>query len=356
VADVAQVRRAAESGVVVASAPLADGTTPHVTVASSLPGKADLVLEGGGVKGLGLVGATLALAEAGYEFQRIAGASAGAIVAALVASLQATGRPVSQLEDILSTIDYTRFAPRGLEHDVARDVRLLLHDGLYNGKYLVEWLGGQLRTLGVSSFSDLRIDDEKLPPERRYRLVVTVSDITRGKSARLPWDYPNYGLDPDSQLVVDAVRASMSIPFFFTPVHVEARPAVVDGQQLSAEKCTWVDGGMLDNFPVDVFDLPAGPGRWPTIGVKLSAQGPPASHRSDGTIAEALACLATVLDNADRFYVMPADAMRTIFVDHGDVKTTDFDITPDQQQMLLANGRAAAAKFLAERPEEASPA
>jgi NTE family protein len=350
VADVSEVRPAAESGVVVVSSPRSDGTTPEVTVASKVAGKADLVLEGGGVKGLGLVGATLALSDAGYEFQRIAGASAGAIVATLVAALQASGRPVSQLEQILGTVDYNQFAPRGLDHDLARDVRLLAHEGLYNGHYLVDWLGGQLELLGVTTFADLKIDDDALPAERQYRLVVTVSDITRGKSVRLPWDYQNYGLDADNQLLVSAVRASMSIPFFFTPVHVEALEAVVDGQTMRAETCTWVDGGMLDNFPVDVFDLQTGPGRWPTIGVKLSAQGPPPSHRSDGNIQEALACLTTVLDNADRFYVVPADAMRTIFVDHGDVKTTDFGITADQQAMLLANGRTAAASFLAKRP------
>jgi NTE family protein len=37
--------------------------------------KADLVLEGGGVKGIGLVGALSVLEEAGYEFPAVAGTS-----------------------------------------------------------------------------------------------------------------------------------------------------------------------------------------------------------------------------------------------------------------------------------------
>ena len=41
----------------------------------------DLVLEGGGVKGIGLVGAISVLTEHGYEFQRVAGTSAGAMSA-----------------------------------------------------------------------------------------------------------------------------------------------------------------------------------------------------------------------------------------------------------------------------------
>ena len=48
---------------------------------------ADLVLEGGGVKGIALVGAISVLEERGYQFRRVAGTSAGAIVGALVAAM-----------------------------------------------------------------------------------------------------------------------------------------------------------------------------------------------------------------------------------------------------------------------------
>jgi NTE family protein len=48
--------------------------------------KADVVLEGGGVKGIVLVGALVALTEAGYQLNRISGTSAGAIVGSLVAA------------------------------------------------------------------------------------------------------------------------------------------------------------------------------------------------------------------------------------------------------------------------------
>jgi len=49
---------------------------------------ADLVLEGGGVKGTGLAGAITALAAAAepYTFHRVAGTSAGAIVASMLAA------------------------------------------------------------------------------------------------------------------------------------------------------------------------------------------------------------------------------------------------------------------------------
>ena len=70
--------------------------------------------------------------------------------------------------------------------------------------------------------------------------MVTATDITRGRLLRLPWDYARLGLDPDEQLVADAVRASISIPLFFEPVKLGDR--------------TLVDGGVLSNFPIEIFD------------------------------------------------------------------------------------------------------
>jgi NTE family protein len=56
--------------------------------------QADLVLEGGGVKGIALVGAVTALADAGYSFPRVAGSSAGADRGQ--PDRRAAGRPASR--------------------------------------------------------------------------------------------------------------------------------------------------------------------------------------------------------------------------------------------------------------------
>ena len=224
---------------------------------------ADLVLEGGGVKGIGLVGAYSALQEAGYSFRRIAGTSAGAIVGALIAA----DIPPDELQKVMREIDYGRFEDKGfLDHLglAGRGASLLFEKGVYEGTYLREWLSARLAALGIHTFADLRIDDSgsSLPPERQYRLVVMVSDVTRARLVRLPWDYPQYGLDPDEQSVADAVRASMSIPFFYEPVRFMSRDA--EGQE---ETSFMVDGGMLSNFPIAVFDRTDGrTPRWPTFG------------------------------------------------------------------------------------------
>ena len=75
-----------------------------------------------------------------------------------------------------------------------------------------------MRTFGDLRLTEADDDASALPPERRYSLLVTASDVSRHRFVRLPWDYPLYGLVPDEQEVADAVRASASIPFFFEPV------------------------------------------------------------------------------------------------------------------------------------------
>jgi NTE family protein len=323
---------------------------------------ADLVLEGGGVKGIGLAGAVLALDQAGYRFQRIAGTSAGAIAAAIIAALNKAGKPMSGLRDYLQTMQFEQFMVksrvRAALGGLADAEHLLLHMGLYDGDYLLDWLGSVLKDIGVTHFGDLRLDDTSADrnwtARQRYSLVVHVSDITRGKLVRLPWEYHEYGLDTDGERIVDAVRASMSIPFFFEPVRVRTAPvtAGVADVTAAAGRVTWVDGGMLDNFPVDVFDRTDGAAsRWPTIGIKLSARQTSISggHGTDNVAAEAIACLETVLDNAGRYYITPDKAARTIFVDNAGIKATDFNLTPDQRQKLYENGQQAAQRWVAEQ-------
>jgi NTE family protein len=119
--------------------------------------------------------------------------------------------------------------------------------------------------VGVRTFADLRLSDpdSSLAEYQCHALVVHASDLTRRVLVRLPWDYDQYGQVVDKQLVVDAVRASISIPFYFRPVQVNTGTGAA----------TWVDGGLLSTFPITVFDRTDGaPERWPTWGVKLSGE------------------------------------------------------------------------------------
>jgi NTE family protein len=305
--------------------------------------KADLVLEGGGVKGIALVGALSVLEERGYEFNRVAGTSAGAIVGALVAA----GFPAGELRTIMNDVDYRKFRDGHVWEQllIGKAVELLLTDGVYRGEYLRSWLGDLLKKRGVDTFADLPYQGtgHSLPSNEVGRLVVMASDISQGSLRRFPWDYSeHYGLDPLTERVADAVRMSMSIPFFYQPVHLKPAASAV---------CSIVDGGMLSNFPVDVFDAPQGvEPRWPTFGIKLSVRADAAQQAARpiaGVFSMAVAMLNTLTGFYDRMHIDNPDVLaRTIFIDTGTVKATDFDIDKATQQMLYDNGRAAASRFL----------
>jgi NTE family protein len=300
------------------------------------------VLEGGGVKGIALVGAISVLEENEMTFARVAGTSAGAIVGSLVAA----GMSASDLQALMEALDYTKFRDdTTLDHiPLVGKVASLWHEhGLYAGDYFHNWISGQLEKLGVRTFHDLYEADPQssLPAAQQYKLVVMTSDVTRGQLLRLPWDYPAYGITEPDQAVAGAVRASMSIPFFFRPVDLKV-PA--------GEPSVLVDGGMLSNFPVDAFDRTDGkPPRWPTIGIKLSSKQPPnvVQHQVKGDLSLAMAMLGTMQSWSDQMHLdNPLVVKRTIFVDTFGVNATDFNLDAATRQKLYESGRSAAQKFL----------
>ena len=310
--------------------------------------KADLVLEGGGVKGTGLVGALTALVDRPdpYEFHRIAGTSAGAIVASFLAA----GIAVTDLKQIMTDLDFSEFED---ESGVLKHLKLfgegfglLFHEGLFSGEFLHTWVAQTLAKKGVTTWADLKLDDDQLPENERYKLVVVVSDVSRGLELRLPWDFKEVlGVDPDTQLVADAVRASASIPFFFRPFHTQAAKTHSDGNGYVL--CT--DGGMLSNYPIDIFDRAQNP-RWPTLGVKLSARAQVTnatwSPNANG-LELAKALVSTMADAHDQVHV--ADdyySSRTIFVDTTGYSSTNFHLTNADKATLFDNGHKSGTAFM----------
>jgi NTE family protein len=254
-----------------------------------------------------------------------------------------------EMHKVMGDLDYTDFRDGDfLDRHlgiVGEGIHVLLESGAYKGEYLKTWLGALLEDHGVHTFADVRIDDPgaSIPPGQAYRLVVNASDVSQGALRQFPWDYEHYACVADEVPVVDAVRASMSIPFFYRPVKLEHRD--------SGDKSWLVDGGMLSNFPVAVFDRTDGTRpRWPTFGIKLSARPSAAEamiHDVHDVLDLARAMLGTMTSFFDRMHLNePSVLARTIFVDTMGVKATDFEIDQDTQQQLYRNGRAAAERFL----------
>ena len=315
-------------------------------------GYVDLVFEGGGVKGIGLVSTFSVLEGRGYEPQNMAGTSAGAIVAALIAA----GYGAGELKEIIANLDYDQFKDEAIEDrlPMGKTLSILKDLGIYEGEAFEEWMRGLLEARDVRTFGDLvRREDAEL--KYRYKLQVIASDVTERRLLVLPRDAPSLGIaQPDDLDVARAVRMSMSIPIFFEPVRVTNR-------RTNREHLI-VDGGMLSNFPVWLFD--AEEPQWPTIGLKLTRrQGKPIGEElaepvPRGGVTQVIGYLRSLVDTMmaahDRLYVEQHDFdQRTIGIDPLGVGTTEFDLSPGRALELFDSGRAAAEKFLDRAPGDA---
>jgi NTE family protein len=327
--------------------------------------RADVVLEGGGAKGVALAGAVAGLQARGVEVQRVAGTSAGAIVASLVAA----GIPGARLASLARELDLQQLVPRRRLSRLGppgQGLAAVLGRGQRDHRPLKAWLTEQLAGQGVETFGDLRLadpdaDGSPLRPDAGRvaagRLVLAVSDISRGRRVLLPWDLPDYGLDPDRFRIVDAVAASAAIPLVFEPLRLSlARDAPVAGTARRPE-AVLVDGGLTSNYPVDVFDRTDGrPPRWPTIGVKLSARpdAPSPVVPVRWPVGYLRAVITTAVVASDQQVLDdPCVVARTVFVDTDEVGALDFDLSPAVRAKLVADGRAAADRWF-DRWDEAA--
>ena len=320
------------------------------TTTTTTTSHADLVFEGGGVKGIGLAGALATLEERAYRPQNIAGTSAGAITAALLAA----GYTAAELREIIVSLDYRQFQDRAWEDKLPlleRSLSMLLDLGLYEGDRFLEWIRERLDAKGVRTFADLVHDEFADDPRYRSRLQVIASDVTTRELLVLPRDATKLGIEPDSLDVALAVRMSMSIPVFFEPVRFE-NPKTGDLHVI-------VDGGMLSNFPVWLFDCEDGDvPEWPTFGlllvepkpqVQLGARLPRArmTGRGPGAVVDYVKALAqTMMEAHDRLYVEQANYARTIPIPTLGVGTTEFDLSRERALALYDSGRWAAERFL----------
>jgi NTE family protein len=316
---------------------------------------ADGVFEGGGVKGIAFVGALEAAHERGIDkWVNVAGTSAGSIIAALLA----VGYKPSELREILEQTDYAQFADYGWGGKVIGGARNVLRGrGLCPGNAFSEWLAERFKESPLRKADPTFHDVERtLPPElnadererARFRLRVIASDVTEGRMLVLPDDIEDY-TDKDGRPYLKeelsigrAVRMSMSFPYFFEPVEL-----------YRYERVHYVvDGGVLSNFPIFLFDGDKPPlKRW-TFGFRLFGGRPPETPsyrpipRPLWQIPLGKAMFFSATEAWDR-KSSKASSVRTISIPTGAVPTLKFELSHDERDNLRINGHAAAAQFLA---------
>lgn len=298
------------------------------------------VFEGGGVKGISLAGAVQAAELAGITFKKVAGTSSGSIVAALLAA----GYSGAEMSVIIRGTSFKSFLKRSPLFNTAfvgPALRVMIKKGLYSGEALECWVRDILQKQGIVTFRDLPSG----------KLSVIASDITNGRIMVLPEGLKDYGISPDTFEVAKAVRMSCSIPYFFDPVMLRLSGEQAKGKAFAEQFVYAVDGGLLSNFPMWLFDekeegsmngkIP----RVPTVGFQMIGKTEPQPHRITGPFTMLQAMVGTMLSAHDERYIEQEKFIRTVKIPTLGVGTTQFEISEAQSHELYAAGLAAGETF-----------
>ena len=295
---------------------------------------ADAVFEGGGVKGLAFVGAIQVAEHLGVQWKSVAGTSAGAITACLLGA----GYSASELKRTLMDLDFNEFMDEGLLDRIpliGKIASAIFEKGIYEGDYFERWMAEMLAAKGVTTFGQVKDNGN-------YRLKLIASDVTRKEMVVVPDRLHEYGRDPDGFPIARAARMSMSIPYFFEPVVMDY--AVPNEGRTT--KVNIVDGGLLSNFPVWLFDAAPGEApRWPTFGFKLIEPDSAEVDQAKWPHEYVMALVNTMLEAHDKAYITRANFERTIAVPTMGIHTTQFDLTKEDKNLLIRAGQEAAIRF-----------
>jgi len=315
----------------------------------------NLVFEGGGVKAVAYPGALKALFDAGIydHIERVAGVSAGAIVAALVA----VGYTPVQIEKIMLAAPFNAFLDESF--GVIRDVRRFMYKfGWFEGENLQNWIQSLIEAkTGIHDPSFGRLS--KMGYRNLYVLTTDLS--TRTQRIHSHETTPLH-------CVAKTVANSCRIPFVFA------------AQQSIYGHCI-VDGGLVNNYPVKIFDQR----RYAesrerratkyyrhanksiltrkkqhvynksTLGFRLDSGTQIAAmmmgnvkpcRKIDSIVDFTVAVIGAMMDAQDNRHLHSDDWQRTVYINTGGVSAMDFNIPDTRKTALCETGYKSTAKYL----------
>ncbi len=327
----------------------------------------NLILKGGGIRGIAYGGALQELESRGVlaGIERVGGTSAGAIQAALLA----VGYSADEIVAVVNATPVQRLND-GQFIFFGGTRRLVKQYGWYRGdafsRYLRELVARKTQRPDLT-LGELHALAQAQPyrggPGHYRDLYTTGTNLTRQCTQVF-----SYETHPTMR-VADAVRISMSIPLYFRAVLLDADDHVIRGQPRPGQPVqVLVDGGLLANYPLHLFDqpryLPAGlpPGTTAnpeTLGLRLDrdeqiALDTLATGRQQlapydiHDFSSYLGALYTVaLENLNP--TQPADWPRTISINTLGFGPKVRRISAGQKEQLMASGRAGVQAFFAAR-------
>lgn len=320
----------------------------------------NFIFEGGGVKGIAYIGALEVLQEKEIlpKIERIGGTSAGAIIGLLI-GLNFT---FAEIEDILQNLDFARFLDDAFGV-VLDTTRLFKEFGWYKGDYFRNWIGDLIRIkTGNSDATFRQISEAGKELGFREMFFIGTNLSTRFSEIFSAEHTPDF-------CVADAIRISMSIPLLFAA-------------KRGANNDIYVDGGILDNYPVKLFDREKYVCRFSsvpeyykkintalqqnasaaspyvfnkeTLGFRLDSANEIAVFRDHAEpirreikdlIEFSKSLVDVYMESQQNQHLHTDDWHRTIYIDTLNVKTNEFQLSNEKKQALIQSGRECTKRY-----------
>jgi NTE family protein len=354
----------------------------------------DLVQEGGGVLGVALVGYVYVMEQMKIRFLSLAGTSAGSINTLLMAAAGRIDESKSSwileclcnkklydfvdgdkdsqefIDALLSDASNIKLAVKGAQViDNFRD-----DFGLNPGKNFHDWMKNLLNQKGVRNMGDLqKLRDAGVSDGINLRnrltnaiynshkdlldLAIIAADITTQSKIVFPEMSVLFYANPEIANPADFARASMSIPFFFQPFRINNLPSGAEAWRkwnkmtgLNASipnEVLFMDGGIISNFPIDIFHNNTKVPDAPTFGVKIGLDKAVINENK-----KFFSLIGSVFNTArfssdDNFLRTNPDFQHLIgYIDTGNHNWLNFGLTDEAKIDLFIRGAQAAAKFL----------
>ena len=303
----------------------------------------NLVFSGGGIKGVSYCGVIDALDELNILYNNselkikgFAGASAGA----MIASLMAIGYKPNELKDIMKKLDFRNFIQCRMGY-LGEAVNFFEKYGCCSGQFIIDFLGELIK----NKFGNPDYTIEDLYLNQGINLVIVATNLNRLKSVYFYHDNPKIAFRKIPIRV--AIRISIGIPFLFEP--------------FLYDKDLYADGGVLDNYPLHVFD-----GDYPgdikarlnitkanpkTLGINIMTKddiiGYDISPRQEikSLVQYSWSFINLFLSENERRMMIPSFWKRSIILITPDYALNEFYLNDEQKTELIEIGRKATFEF-----------
>jgi len=376
----------------------------------------NLVFEGGGVKGAAYVGAMQALDENKIlgNIERICGTSAGAITAVLIglgfsveeaeiillgenSPAEADYKPErtwrkwateqaswafdqaqsfwdEEEDDDSLRVDFNKFWDDDTGY-IRDSIRMLDGLGWCRGDYFHKWIGKMIALkTGKPNTTFKELEALKTNPNNRLKSIyLTGTNLSTSLLEIFSFEHSPH------VSIATAARISMSIPFVFRPVTLKRKDK--NGNP-TGDTDYFVDGGVLDNYPIRLFDET----KYTNIGIEtaeyeqanaavanasqkqyvynpetlgfrlddeqeiavLKDYANPNRYPIDGLYSYTTA-FCNVLANAQNYtHLNSRDRNRTIYLDTLGVGAIDFDISDEKKRALASKAKQSTADYLSQ--------